>query len=110
MEKKSTNWLYNRRYQWHRAGGTDQGAQRSQDPNYCTPVIFGSNKVLSFYKKLLDAEHFKYAHCDQVSDANPKLINVINTLPEEFIPDPAFPVLLAGRLPCYHWKRRQMPC
>lgn len=65
--------------------------------NYCTPVIFGSNKVLSFYKKLLDAEHFKYAHCDQVSDANPKLINVINTLPEEFIPDPGISSTAGGQ-------------
>ena len=28
---------------------------------YCTPVIYGSNKILAYYKKVAGTEHFKYA-------------------------------------------------
>ena len=50
---------------------------------YCTPVIYGSNKILAYYKKVAGTEHFKYASCDAIENANPKIINVINTIHED---------------------------
>jgi len=45
--------------------------------NIMTPVIYGSTKVLSYYRKNMESEEFNYA---QVRDNffNPKKINVVN--------------------------------
>lgn len=42
------------------------------------PVVYGSTKVLSFYKKLLKNEDFNYNHIKTISQVNPKRVNVIN--------------------------------
>lgn len=56
--------------------------------NMCTPIIYGSNRILSYYKKLIDAEHFKYASCENAAAANPKLINVINSIADDVLIEP----------------------
>jgi len=46
--------------------------------NSITPVIYGSTKVLSFYKKLMNNEDFNYSHARGKGQFAPKSINVIN--------------------------------
>ncbi len=46
--------------------------------NYITPVIFGSTKVLSFYRKMLKMEDFNYTQIKSINDLNPHKVNVLN--------------------------------
>lgn len=48
-----------------------------------TPVIYGSSKVLSHYKKLLELQDFQYTTCKDASEVIAKKINVINVWNEE---------------------------
>lgn len=50
--------------------------------NHLTPVIFGSTKVLSFYRKMLNIEEFHYNQIKNINEINPRKINVINCWPE----------------------------
>ena len=45
---------------------------------YLTPVIYGSGKVLSFYKKQLEIDNFNFSPIDQPGKAYHKKVNVIN--------------------------------
>lgn len=45
--------------------------------NMITPVIYGSSKVLSFYKKLLNIEEFNYSQVRNRGQYLPKSINLI---------------------------------
>lgn len=45
---------------------------------HMTPVIFGSTKVLSFYRKLINSEDFHYSQIKSIKDLNPRKINVVN--------------------------------
>lgn len=47
-----------------------------------TPVIYGSGKVLSFYKKQLNIEEFNYSQVRTRGQYLPKQINVVNTWDE----------------------------
>jgi len=46
--------------------------------NHITPVIFGSTKVLSFYRKLLDMEDFQYSQLKNINELNFRKVNVVN--------------------------------
>ncbi len=46
--------------------------------NMITPVIYGSSKILSFYKKLLNIEEFNYSQVRNRGQYLPKSINVVN--------------------------------
>lgn len=46
--------------------------------NHVTPVIFGSTKVLSFYRKMLKFDDFNYSQVRSISELNPRKINVVN--------------------------------
>lgn len=46
--------------------------------NLITPVIYGSTRVLSFYKKQLNLEEFNYGHAKTRGQYIAKTINVIN--------------------------------
>lgn len=46
--------------------------------NHITPVIFGSTKVLSFYRNLLKKEDFQYSQLKSIKDLNTRKINVVN--------------------------------
>ncbi len=48
-----------------------------------TPVIYGSAKVLSFYKKSVSAENFVYHAIRSAEEAQPGKINLINVWQEE---------------------------
>ena len=49
----------------------------------CTPIIYGSNKVFSFYKKELNDQEFNYQSVQNADEAKNKKINVINVFSEE---------------------------
>lgn len=46
--------------------------------NLITPVIYGSVKVLSYYRKMLEADDFNFGQIKDISQINHKRINVIN--------------------------------
>lgn len=46
--------------------------------NMITPVVYGSARVLSFYKKLMNLEEFNYSQQKQKGQLFPKTINVVN--------------------------------
>jgi 4-hydroxythreonine-4-phosphate dehydrogenase len=50
--------------------------------NHITPVIFGSTKVLSFYRKMLNVEDFHYTQLKTMSDLNHRKVNVVNCWPD----------------------------
>ncbi len=51
-----------------------------------TPVIFGSNKVLAFYRKALDEQNFNYSQLKgDDNELTPKKVNVVNCW-DEMIP------------------------
>lgn len=44
----------------------------------CTPVIYGSTKVLAYYKKALQIEDFNYSQSKEAEHFHSKRINVVN--------------------------------
>lgn len=50
--------------------------------NHITPLIFGSTKVLSYYRKLLNIEDFHYTQVKSMHELNPRKINVVNCWPD----------------------------
>lgn len=46
--------------------------------NFFTPVIYGSSRVLSFYKKLLNIDEFNYSQVKEEHNFIPKKTNVVN--------------------------------
>ncbi|MGK7396137.1 MAG: 4-hydroxythreonine-4-phosphate dehydrogenase PdxA [Candidatus Cyclobacteriaceae bacterium M3_2C_046] len=46
--------------------------------NYLTPVIYGSTKVLSFYRKAFKVNDFNYSQVKSQGSFSPKRINVVN--------------------------------
>ena len=63
---------------------------------YCDVVIYGSSKVLSYYKKALNIEHFDYTIITDASQLNNKQINVINYSNDEAPLEPGKATLQAG--------------
>jgi 4-hydroxythreonine-4-phosphate dehydrogenase len=51
--------------------------------DHCTPVIFGSNKLINFYKKLSPDATFNYQSLKDLSQVNHKQINVFNCWEDE---------------------------
>lgn len=46
--------------------------------NYMTPVIYGSTKVLSYYRKMFEANDFNYGQVKDIDHLSHKRINVVN--------------------------------
>lgn len=55
--------------------------QRMMD--LCTPVVFCSNKVINYYRKVLDDQHFKFNSTKDLKNLNQKQVNVFNCWEEE---------------------------
>lgn len=49
---------------------------------HITPVVFGSTKVLSFYRKMMQIEEFHYSQLKSINDLNHRKVNVVNCWPE----------------------------
>ena len=53
----------------------------------CTPIIYGSSKVLAFHKKSMTLEEFNYQSISSVESAIDHKVNVINLWNEELVFD-----------------------
>lgn len=49
----------------------------------CTPIIYGSNRIVSFYKKLSNLEGLTYTTAATADLANAKAVNIINCITQE---------------------------
>lgn len=49
----------------------------------CTPIIYGSSKVLSYHRKTFGMQEFNYSTIRNLSEINPKKVNLINCWEEE---------------------------
>lgn len=54
----------------------------------CQPIIYGSTKVLSFYKKALNNDKFKYTHFKDWDQLNGKQSFVVNCIDDNAIVNP----------------------
>jgi 4-hydroxythreonine-4-phosphate dehydrogenase len=50
---------------------------------HCTPVIFGSNKLVNFYKKTLPDVNIAYQSLKDLSKVNHKQVNIVNCWEED---------------------------
>jgi 4-hydroxythreonine-4-phosphate dehydrogenase len=55
---------------------------------FCTPVIFGSAKVINFYRKVLPDVNFNFTQLKDLYRPNPKQANVLNCWEEEVLVTP----------------------
>ena len=46
--------------------------------NHCVPIIYGSSKVVSYHKNIVQLENFNFQGIRQASHANPRAVNVLN--------------------------------
>lgn len=49
----------------------------------CTPVIYGNNKIISFYKKLCNLEGLSYSTVNSADQATHKSVHVINCIQQD---------------------------
>ena len=58
----------------------------------CTPVIYGSSKIFAFYKKTLhNIDHINTNVITNAADIKPKMVNIVNCLPENIYVEPGQP-------------------
>ncbi len=50
---------------------------------FCTPVIFGSNKVINFYRKSLPDYNLNFNNAKELQKLNPKQVNIFSCWEEE---------------------------
>ena len=62
-----------------------------------TPVIYGSTRVLSYYRKLMNLEEFNYSQVKSKGQFFPKAINVVNCWEEEIKITPGQPARESGK-------------
>ncbi len=62
-----------------------------------TPVIYGSSKVISFYKKMLQIHEFSYQNCRTGADIQNKKINIVNCWNEEVDVQPGVSNVTGGK-------------
>lgn len=43
-----------------------------------TPIIYGSSKIISYYKNIQNADNFSYVNCSKPESAEPGRVNIIN--------------------------------
>lgn len=70
------------------------------DPNMlqvCTPIIYGSSKVLSFHRKALNIPEFNYTTIRYMQELNPKKVNLVNCWEEDIKIEIGHPSAVGGR-------------
>lgn len=50
---------------------------------FCTPVLFGSGKLLNFYRKVVPEANFNWQNIKDMSRINPKQLNIYNCWEED---------------------------
>jgi len=71
--------------------------QDSRLVSLITPVVYGSTRVLSYYKKLMNLEEFTYGHTKGRGQYVPKTINVVNCWEDVIDITPGKPSKDAGK-------------
>ena len=51
--------------------------------DFCTPVVFASNKLINFYRKSIPDLNFAFASIKEFNKINPKQVNIFNCWEEE---------------------------
>jgi 4-hydroxythreonine-4-phosphate dehydrogenase len=64
---------------------------------FCTPVIFASNKTINFYRKSIPEVNFNYQHAKELNRLNNKQVNVFNCWEEETAINPGQLTESAGK-------------
>ena len=55
---------------------------------FCTPVFFGSNKLINFYRKALPDLNFNWQNIKEINRVNSKQVNIVNCWEEDIIIQP----------------------
>ncbi len=56
--------------------------------DFCTPVVFASNKVINFYRKSIPESNFNFSSVKDFDKINPKQVNIFNCWEEEIAVHP----------------------
>ncbi len=64
----------------------------------CTPILYGSSKILSYYKKMLDIPDFAFVNIRRVDQAEKGRFNILNIINEEVKIDVGQPTEMGGKL------------
>lgn len=64
----------------------------------CTPILYGSSKVLSYHKKLIGANEFSFVNIRHAEQAEPHKFNVLNIIQDEVKIDIGQPTEIGGSL------------
>lgn len=73
--------------------------------NMATPVLYGSSRVLSFYRKLMNLEEFNYSQVKTKGQFFQKSINIVNCWEEVIEINPGQPSKEAGKAALLSLKR-----
>jgi 4-hydroxythreonine-4-phosphate dehydrogenase len=74
-----------------------QGLTEPRLREICTPIVYGSAKVLNVYRKLLSVDKFSYNVIQQPNQAQPKKVSVIDCITEADNVEPGKPSKEAGK-------------
>jgi 4-hydroxythreonine-4-phosphate dehydrogenase len=55
----------------------------SRITDHCTPVVFASNKVINYYRRIITDHNFVFTSTKDLTKLNPKQVNVFNCWEEE---------------------------
>jgi 4-hydroxythreonine-4-phosphate dehydrogenase len=55
----------------------------SRITEFCTPILFGSNKIINFYRKTMPELNINYNNIKEISKANPKQLNIFSAWEED---------------------------
>ncbi|MCQ2326227.1 MAG: 4-hydroxythreonine-4-phosphate dehydrogenase PdxA [Bacteroidales bacterium] len=66
--------------------------------DFCTPVLYGSSKILSYHKKLIGANDFSFVNIRYANQAEAHKFNVLNIIQEEVKIDVGQPTEIGGKL------------
>lgn len=74
-----------------------QGLTEPRLREICTPIVYGSSKVLNVYRKLLSVDKFSYNVVQQPNQAQPKKVSVIECITNADNVEPGKPSLEGGK-------------
>ncbi|MFN8394741.1 MAG: 4-hydroxythreonine-4-phosphate dehydrogenase PdxA [Bacteroidia bacterium] len=74
-----------------------QGLTEPRLKEICTPIVYGSSKVLNVYRKLLSVDKFSYNVIQQPNQAQPKKVSVIECITNAENVEPGKPSAEAGK-------------
>ena len=72
---------------------------------FCTPILYGSGRVMNFYKKQYNIEEFNYQVIKDLSEKHIRRLNVINCWEDEILIEPGKETQQAGKAAFLSLKR-----